>query len=254
MLASFLFLSAPLHAQADDQPTEESGEAQADTRSAEERRTDALLQSAEILRKDGRIVEAIEAYSRAYEISQDHQLLLLIAELSEQREDYAAAEKSLERYRSQLPKEEQPAVDKRLQELAERQQARLAKEKQQQQQEQKPEETLQQYSSAKPSQWIDRSLMGLGAASALTGTLYGLETMNIRKEMRSEYCKYNSRGETVCAFEGSPLLEKEKTLSLVADLSWGLSAMSFGYSIWRSRQLGAHLVPTPTGFLVQGRY
>jgi tetratricopeptide (TPR) repeat protein len=257
MILFLLSLQRPLYAAPDPASPQEVGETEAvkteePVPSLEDRRAEALIQSAEILLEAGQVAEAIEAYSRAYQVNHDHGLLLEIAKASEQLGDYQQAEKSLVRYRSQAPPEQQAEVDKRIEDLRSRQTESI--EAQSTSESAKKESTLQQYSTKKPSQWVDNALLGLSAASALTGTLYGLETMNIRKDMRTDFCKYSTSGQTVCASEAGAMLDKERTLSLVADVSWTVSAMSLGYSVWRSRQLGTSFIPTPNGFLLQGRY
>ena len=101
----------------DDVASEDESTSSEAVETPEERRAKALYESAKVLYDEARFAEAIEAFSRSYEISQDHKVLDEIATAYERMGNYEEAIKTLSKYRQLASEEQKPVLRRRIDQL-----------------------------------------------------------------------------------------------------------------------------------------
>ncbi len=199
----------PASAPESDSQTEESQAAlQARPISAQEARARAAFQHGDQLYLEGDYQGAVRAFEQAYALSGRIEMLFNLANAHERLGNYSEASVALRGYIPHSPESQRRALERRLKRFE-----ALA--------EQKQAAAVEAEAAAKEFP-VDRAigigLLTLGGAGLVTGTAFAISAANARSDLK-DICVEGESGQ-LCPSEAESLLNRDKTYSLVADLSF----------------------------------
>jgi hypothetical protein len=197
---------------------------------------------------EGDYLGAVHAFEQAYALSGRIEMLFNLANAHERLGNYSEASVALRGYIPHSPESQRAALEKRLARF----EALAA---------QKEQATLKAETAARDFP-VDRAvgigLLTLGGAGLVTGTVFAISAANTRSEL-SDVCQEGQNGQ-LCPADAETLLDRDKTYSLVADISFivGAAMAASGlYLVVRSGGEGGGEVRAsvlPGGFLLGGSF
>lgn len=168
----------------------------------------AAFQRGDQLYLEGDYSGAVRAFEEAYALSGRIEMLFNLANAHERLGNYAEATVALRGYIPHSPESQREALEKRLKRF----EALVA---------QKQAAALEAEAAAKEFP-VDRAigigLLTLGGAGIITGTAFAISAAGARSDLE-DICVEGTQGR-LCPAEAESLLNRDKTYSLVADLSF----------------------------------
>ena len=213
----------------------------------EDNQAKILFDNGRVLYREGQYADAIAAWERAYALSNRPLILFNMANAYERNGQIREAIETLNRYRAFAEPQEREVLLRRIRNL----ESRLAFE---------PAlgPVPQAASSSKTLPVLEISLVGVGLVGLTSGAVLGSSARNYGTKAEA-FCGGSHQP---CKSPAAPLLEKEKSLSVGADISFalGTAAIAGGVTLWvlraaRSNKSGdISVAPTPEGMVVHGRF
>lgn len=195
----------------------------------DEERAKELYNNGRQLYEEGRYEDAIAAWEEAYRVSNRALLLFNIANAYERIGAYQKAIDSLSRYRAFAPEDEREQLERRLRNL----ELRLAEQQAATAVAVRPPDPAPVEPAPEPEPapkdrvsvvpWL---LVGAGGVAIASGLGVGGAALGARADA-SGLCATNG----ICPEEASTLIKKDRTLSLVADLTTGLGVATAGTGV-----------------------
>ena len=201
---------------------------------ARQERARELYQNGAILYEEGRYDDAIAAWQEAYRLSEKPELLFNIANAQERSGHYEDALDTLSRYRAYAAADEREALDRRIRNLERRAEEAAAAAPTTAAPTTTPPPTApppvtptpqpqpQPLPSASGPRILPVSLLTVGAVGLGAGALFGVQARAARVEA-SGLCVTGAAG-TLCGSEAADALARDRSRSLLADVSFGVGA------------------------------
>ncbi len=182
---------------------------------------------------EGDYETALEAFQEAYELSHREALLYNIGNTYERLGKPADAADALERYLPHAKKAEKEIVDKRIENLKKRAQEEAEAERKRQEAERAKAEKAEKAkrdvpapAPTKKSPGRDNTLayvlLGVGVVGVGSGTFFGFKALGARSDAEAD-CKGS-----LCSDAAKDALDRDKTYSLLTDVSFGIGLVSAG--------------------------
>ncbi len=176
--------------------------------SSQEERARAAFRHGDQLYLEGDYQGAVRAFEEAYALSGRIEMLFNLANAHERLGNYSEASVALRGYIPHSPDTQRRALERRLKRFE-----ALA--------EQKEAAAVEAEAAAKEFP-VDRAigigLLTLGGAGLVTGTAFAISAANTRSDLK-DICVEGANGQ-LCPSDAESLLNRDKTYSLVADLSF----------------------------------
>ncbi|MDB4942753.1 MAG: Tetratricopeptide 4 [Labilithrix sp.] len=202
---------------------------------------------------EGRYEEALASFQEAYALSGRPQLLFNVSNAAERLGHYSEAVDALDKYLATGKPKDRDVVQKRLVNLRKRvdeqkkEQDRLAKEEEDRRAKQEADrKKLEADQAASAPAQPERPappppeshtpvgpivLMSLGGAALVAGGVFGVLTLGARSDV-SKGCKDAAGGGKLCTSDASSAIDKEKTFSLVTDISLASGIVLAGVGVY----------------------
>ena len=172
--------------------------------------------------EEGDYMGAIQAFDRAYSITQKYEILFNIALAYQFSGDLETAKETFIEYQRVAPTSQWNEAQTRIENI----EALLAK-KQKAALETKPEplppETPKSFSMPKSALY---SLWGLGAVGLTSGAYFGVQQSQ-SQTIIDAYCI-----ETICKRDAQEALVNQKSQALYSDIGWGVGLVAVGSALW----------------------
>jgi len=233
--------------------------AQETTQSAKE-----LYSNGKLLFDEGRYQDAITAWEKAYKISERALLLYNISLAQEALGQYQESIDTLYKYRIYAPKEEQENLSLKIEELTakkeeskalklsqEEKQAAAEAEAERQKREAEEKQATEKAEADRIRQEQERSVIiaaekeqqlqkikklsygawGTSTAALGAGITFGIIAQNNYHSSDND-CGETATEKTICTADGLDYVNAASSYALVADLSYGVSALTAGTALW----------------------
>lgn len=204
-----------------------------------EARAKELYENGAVLYDEGRYEDAIVAWQEAHRLSGRPALLFNIANAQERLGRWKDAYDTLNLYRAYAPAEEREALNRRIINLEGRIKEMEAQAAQPAAPTQPPPDTSVTPSTPPPTATPDKdpfpvaavALYGLGAASLVTGTVFGLQARGARSDAASQCVDTGATDDAgapvvYCDAAAADPLARDRTASLVADICFAVGGLS----------------------------
>lgn len=193
---------------------------------------------------EGDYETALEAFEQAYALSGRHALLYNMANAHERLAEYDKALDKLRKFLPHASSGQQKLIEKRMRSLQMRldaQRAEEAEKPREPKEEREPEATEQEpdkeESGAKvtvdgepPPPYLGYALVGVGALGLGLGTYFGMQALDARSEAE-DGCP-DVDGARRCTTDARDAIDRDKSNSLLADVSLGAGIASAAVGVW----------------------
>ena len=225
----------------------------------------ALYSNGKMLFDEGRYEDALFAWQKAYELSERPLLLYNIALAQEALGDLKAAIDGFYKYRVFAPKDEQEALQAKIEELKQK----IADLPPEPEPELQPEPTPVASAPVestvvvpkKPNRVGAYALWGGTAVTLSTGVIFGLQASSQNRALKNQCNLSSQSGRTLCMSEVEDDYKRLQTTAALADISWALTAALGGTALYltikKPRSQGATqagLEVTPNQLSIRGRF
>lgn len=232
MIPVIFFLSFPF---ATDPPSQSAKQAEND-------RYKALRQTAKRLIESKYYEQAIATLQTAYSINPEPQIWYEMSQIYETHlQDYPSAIDMLEKYREVAPPSEYIAIDRQITNLRERNEAL-----ENPSETEDISETIEQDLPPQPSRWAQYTAFGFAAAAFATSIYFGTQKNAVQRDI-SNVCS-----NTICTSSAISLIAQEREHAMVADIGWGVTALSIGFGMYLSRQ-SSYPISTGLPLVLEGK-
>jgi tetratricopeptide (TPR) repeat protein len=196
-----------------------------------------LYANGKMLFDEGNYERALEAWAKAYELSEKPVLLYNIALVQEKLGDLVAAIDTLERYRIYAPQEDQAALVQKIEELKAQLAATAVSEPEPIVLEPEPEAppATQEAAAPEPAESSARRTgiiiaWSTSGAALGSGVLFALKASG-HEDSASSNCA-SGGGRLVCRKSAADAIASARQAAVLADISWGVSALAGGTAVW----------------------
>ena len=169
----------------------------------------------------GQYAEAAINFEKAYQITKDPLVLSSLAWAQELSGDIVSTIETLEKYLPHAPEKEKPKLTQRIQSLQER----LASQQQPKEEVLIVKEVLPTPQKTPPI-WLQNTMWGISASTALTGTILGIQAHSTRNKL-SSLCI-----DEYCPTQAEELVNKDRVYSVLTDICWTISIGTAGTGLW----------------------
>ena len=181
------------------------------------------FQQGQILFDKGQYAEAAINFEKAYQITKDPVVLSSLAWAQELSGNIEATIETLDTYLPYAPENEKTKLEQRIQSLRDR----LAV----QQSPESPKEDVSNITEvvaakAPPKLWVQNTMWGISASSALAGTILGIQARGARTKL-SSLCI-----DDYCPTQAEDLISKDRMYSVLTDICWTISIGTAGTGLW----------------------
>lgn len=225
-------LMAPLHAQA--QSRNDASE------DGDERARDLFLKGDRAY-AEGDYEAALTAFEAAYALSERHALLYNMANAHERLGEYDKAVEKLRLFLPHASSSQQKLLEKRIQSLQIRWDEQVAAEERAKSAKQvtneqptapqpEPDDRIEPVEGKTSAPYLGYALAGVGAVGLGLGTYFGMQALDARSKAE-EGCP-DVGGVRRCTSEARDSIDRDKSQSLMADVSFGVGIASAAVGVW----------------------
>jgi len=212
------------------------------------RRAKQAYQYGKQMYDEAKYEEAIQAFLRAHDISQNHQLLFNLAMAYRMNDDLEKALSYFEEYQRQCNEDEWDQAQSHIESI----EKKITKRQQEEQERLVAEQNLR---NAMPipkelPNWVIPSIWGLSAVGIGTGLYFGIESGS-KTDMLDPLCANN-----ICTGTASPIITSMRQEAMIADIASGIGLVAIGSALWLqfSQSNTQQISLTSNGVLWQGEF
>ena len=199
----------------------------------------------EQLFNEGNYSEAINAFLRAYELTQRYQLLYNLALSYQFSADLEQAKHYFEEYQRLAPADQWNEAQQRIDHINT---ILASKERPEETQEEIPKKLIKKTIVIRIPWWATPAMWGAGTVGIASGLHFGIKSQ-ADGELASKHCI-----ERLCSDKANDLLSSAKTSAVIADVAWGVGLTAIGGAIWLQMNKRSALSVTPSSFTIRGTF
>lgn len=185
---------------------------------ADLQRAKELFENGVMLYDEGSYEAAVAAFREAYALSNEPLMLYNMASALERMGRWEEALEALNGYRAYAPSDEREVLERRIRSIEQRLEERGTGTN-----EPPPQPAPEPRKRVNP---VAAALIGTGAVGVGVGTAFTLRAMGARTEWKAQCVEQG--GGLLCPDGAGPLVSRDRTSGLIADVAWGVGLVSLG--------------------------
>lgn len=205
----------------------------------------------EQLFNEGNYSEAINAFLRAYKLTQRYQLLYNLALSYQFSANLEKAKYYFEEYQRLAPADQWNEAQKRIEHINAILASKEAQEEATQEENRQEEKTntlIRKRIVIKIPWWATPAMWGVGTVGVASGLHFGMKSQ-AEGELANQYCI-----EGFCSDRAKESFSSARTSAVIADVAWGVGLTAIGGAVWLQLNKKSAVSVTPSSFTIRGTF